>query len=77
MWIRTQKKDAVVNVVAFNVVKGALRGRKGVLYGTFAGASELNSLIIGEYETYDDALKEISNIENAIVENPSEVYQLK
>lgn len=77
MWIRTQKKEAVVNVVAFNAVKGALRGRKGILYGTFAGASELNSMVIGEYETYDDALIEIDNIEKAIIENSSEIYQLK
>jgi len=77
MWIRTQKKDAVVNVVAFNAVKGALRGRKGIIYATFAGASSLNSMAIGEYETFDDALVEIDNIENAIIENPSAVYQLK
>ncbi len=77
MWIRSQKKEAVVDVVAFNVVKGPIKGRKGIIYATFAGASSLNSMSIGEYETYDDALMEISNIENAIIENPSGVYQLR
>jgi|LGVF01.2.fsa_nt_gb hypothetical protein len=77
MWIRSQKRDAVVNLVAFYVVKGPIKGRKGMIYGTYAGASSLNSMSIGEYETYDDALMELNNIQNAIIENPSGVYQLK
>ncbi len=77
MWIRTQKKDAVVNIIAFNAVKGSLGGRKGIIYGTHIGASSLNSMVLGEYPSYDDALIEIGNIENAIIENPTGVYQLR
>ncbi len=77
MWIRTQKKDAVVDIIAFNAVKGSLGGRKGVLYGTYAGAPSLNAMILGEFSSYDDALIEIGNIENAIIENPTGVYQIR
>jgi hypothetical protein len=33
-------------------------------------------VIIGKYTTLDDALKEMNNIENTIIENPSGVYQI-
>lgn len=76
MWIRTQKKDAVIDVVVINVKKV---GKKWSLFGTFKGANSITSggMIIADYDTYDEAMEELSNFENEITVNPSGVYQFK
>lgn len=79
MWVRTQDKSTLINIAKFSAIKVFAGEHKGLVYGHFAGASLFhpNSMIIAKYSTYDEALKEVNNIENAINDNPTKVYQIK
>ena len=79
MWIKTQDNTALLNIIKFNVVKVFAGKHKGLLYGKYSGSSLFfsNSMIIGKYKTYNEALEELKNIEKAIVEQASEIYQVR
>ena len=79
MWIKTQDKTALPNIIKSYVVKVFAGEHKGLLYGKYSGSSLFfsNSMVIGKYKTYNEALEELKNIEKAIVEQPSEIYQLR
>ena len=79
MWIKTQDKTALIDVIKVYVVKLIAGEHKGLLYGKYSGSSlfNANSMIIGKYPTYDEALEELKNIENAILDHKNELYQVR
>lgn len=80
MWIRTQNKKELVNVLKVEIssVFGDKRN-KVVVWGRFApeGLFSSNRVSLGMYSTMEDAIIEINEIEKGILSNPDGVYNMK
>ena len=80
MWIRTQNKEELVNVLKVEIssVFGDKRN-KVVVWGRFApeGLFSSNRVSLGMYSTMEDAIIEINEIEKGILSNPDGVYHMK
>ena len=76
MWIRTQEKKELVNVIKVEIF-GDKNG-KAVIWGqsTSENLFSTNRVYLGSYSTVDEAIKEINEIENNILENPKGVYHM-
>lgn len=79
MWVRTQDKKELVNVIKFEIssIFGDKKN-KVVIFGRF-GAESLftsNRTVLGKYATREDAIAEIDEIEKYIVNNPNGVYDM-
>lgn len=77
MWIRTQDKKELVDVIKFEIssIFGDKRN-KVVIFGRF-GAESLfasNRVVLGKYATKEEAISEIDKIEKYILSNPNGVY---
>lgn len=80
MWIRTQDRKELVNVIKVKVasISGDKRN-KAIIWGRFApdGIFSSNSVSLGMYSTMEDAITEINEIEKCILSNPNGVYIMK
>lgn len=80
MWIRTQNKRELVNVIKFEIASifGDKRN-KVIVWGRFASDSifSSNRVSLGMYSTMEDAIAEIDAIEKCILNNPNGVYTMK
>ena len=80
MWIRTQNKRELVNVIKFEIASifGDKRN-KVIVWGRFApdGIFSSNRVSLGMYSTMEDAIAEIDAIEKCILNNPNGVYTMK
>jgi len=80
MWIRTQNKKELVNVI--NVSIASIFGgkpNKVIVWGHFAPDSffSSNKVSLGMYPTMEDAITQINEIEKYIISNPNGVYDMK
>lgn len=80
MWIRTQNKRELVNVIKVEIASifGDKRN-KVIVWGRFApdGIFSSNRVSLGMYSTMEDAIAEIDAIEKCILNNPNGVYTMK
>ena len=80
MWIRTQNKKELVNVIKVEIASiwGDKRN-KAIVWGRFAsdGIYSSNRVSLGMYSTMEDAIAEIDAIEKCILNNPNGVYTMK
>ena len=80
MWIRTQNKRELVNVIKVEIASifGDKRN-KVIVWGRFASDSifSSNRVSLGMYSTMEDAIAEIDAIEKCILNNPNGVYTMK
>jgi len=80
MWIRTQDRKELVNVIKVEVASifGDKRN-KAIIWGRFApdGIFSSNRVSLGMYSTMEDAIIEINEIEKCILDNPNGVYIMK
>lgn len=80
MWIRTQNKKELINVIKVGTASifGDKRN-KAVVWGWFASNSLFvdNKVSLGMYPTMKEAITEINEIEKCILDNPNGVYTMK
>lgn len=80
MWIRTQDKKELINVIKVEIssIFGDKRN-KVIVWGRFAPDSlfSSNRVSLGMYPTMEDAIAEINEIEKCILNNPNGVYNMK
>lgn len=80
MWIRTQNKKELVNVIKVEITSifGDKRN-KAIVWGRFAptGIFSSNGVQLGMYSTMEEAIAEIDEIEKCIINNPNGVYYMK
>ena len=80
MWIRTQDRKGLVNVIKVEVAS-IIEGKKNkaIIWGRFApdGIFSSNKVSLGMYSTMEDAITEINEIEKCILNNPNGVYIMK
>ena len=80
MWIRTQNKKELVDVIKVEIASiwGDKRN-KAIIWGRFAadGIFSSNRVSLGMYSTMEDAIAEIDEIEKYILNNPNGVYTMK
>jgi len=79
MWIRTQGKKELVNIIKVDIARiFGDKNNKAIIWGRFAPSSlfSSNRVYLGSYSTVDEAIKEINEIENNILENPKGVYHM-
>lgn len=80
MWIRTQNKKELVNVIKVEIasILGNKRN-KVIVWDRFApdGIFSSNKVSLGMYSTMEDAIAEIDEIEKCILNNPNGVYTMK
>lgn len=75
MWIRSQDKKRLVFAIKFSVEKViSFKSDKSYIYVESHSGSVEN---LGEYESFDHAIRELDSLQNFISENPTKVYQLK
>ena len=80
MWIRTQDKKELVNVIKVEITHFIRKKRnKVVVWGRFGpeGLLSSNGVSLGIYSTMEDAISEIDEIEKCILNNPNGVYTMK
>lgn len=80
MWIRTQEKKELVNVIKVEVARiFGDKNNKAIIWGRFAPSSlfSSNRVYLGSYSTVDEALNELNEIEKSIIENPKGVYHMR
>ncbi len=79
MWIRTQCKKQLINVIRISFQRNIASKNKAVLIGQFANSSffQSNQIVVGEYRTKEEALAELSAIEEAISKGEKGVYSVK
>lgn len=79
MWIRTQDKKELVNIIRFTISNAIGGSKKGVIRGKYAGDTLFsdNSVSLGTYSTVEDAKRELDDIERFIKENPNGIYEMK
>lgn len=79
MWIKTQTGKDLVNVIRITVNKSYLTKKKAVLTGYYSSPSlfQDNHIILGYYDTLDDAKKELSKIEDSIRKPEENIYTIK
>ncbi len=79
MWIRSQNKKELVNVLRINIspIVGDKRN-KVIIWGHFAseGAFTSNKVTLGMYPTLEQAQSEIDEIEKALLSHSGGVYQM-
>lgn len=80
MWIRTQNKKELVDVIRVEIASifGDKRN-KVIVWGRFAtdGIFSSNRVSLGMYPTMEDAIAEIDEIQKCILNNPNGVYTMK
>jgi len=80
MWIRTQDKKELVNVIKVSIssIFGDKRN-KVIVWGYFVPDSlfSSNRVSLGMYPTMEDAITQIDEIEKCILANPNGVYNMK
>lgn len=78
MWVRTQDRKQVVNVIRVSI-SGALGKHKAVIFGNFAGATFFheNNAELGSYRTMEAALEELDRLQEFFISNPNAVYQMR
>lgn len=80
MWIRTQNKKELVNVIKVEITSVfGDKKRKAIVWGRFApeGIFSSNGVQLGVYSTMEEAIAEIDEIEKCIINNPNGVYIMK
>lgn len=79
MWIKSQNKKELVNVIRFSLNRNFGGKNKAALVGQFASSSffQSNQVILGEFPTMEDAQKELASIEAFLNEGNSGVYSIK
>jgi hypothetical protein len=79
MWIRTQCKKQLVNVIRITIERNIGSKNKSALVGQFADSSlfQSNQVVLGESKSKEEALKELSEIEEAIIKGETRVYSMR
>lgn len=73
MWIRTQNRDELYNIVGVSAMR-IVSEQRNVVYGIVKSIEE--QVILGEYPTMDAALAEIDAIEQALAKQADSVYRM-
>ena len=79
MWIRTQGKKELVNIIKVEIARiFGDKNNKAIIWGqcTSEKLFSTNKVSLGSYSTVDEAIKEINEIEKNIIENPKGVYHM-
>lgn len=79
MWIRTQCKKQLVSVIRITIERNIGSKNKAALVGQYADSSlfQSNQVVLGEFKSKEEALSELSAIEEAIANNEIRVYSIK
>lgn len=79
MWVRTQDKRILVNIIRFNVKNIYGGDKKAAICGEYEKKSLFgdNYIILGKYNTMDNAIEELNEIEKHITHKSNEVYSMK
>ncbi len=72
MWIRSQNKKILVDVISFSI-HGLLKKRAGIYGCTHSGAQH----DLGTYQDEKTAMLELESIQDYISENVNGVYEMK
>ncbi len=80
MWIRTQDKKGLVDVIKVDIAR--IYGdkiKKIIIWGRFApdGLFTSNRISLGMYPSMEEAIAEINEIEKAILNDPNGVYHMR
>lgn len=74
MWIRSQNRKHLINPNNI-VVERNLGGKKK--FALMSNTIGLSTVIIGLFDTKEDAILELDHIQAAIESNPSGTYQIR
>lgn len=79
MWIRSQDKNQLVNIIRFTVSNAIGGSKKGIIRGKYAGDTFLsdNSVSLGTYNTVEDAKRELDDLQKFMIDNPNGIYEMK
>ncbi|WP_010665075.1 hypothetical protein [Marinilabilia salmonicolor] len=79
MWVRTQCKKQLVKIIRITIERNIGSKNKAALVGQFADSSlfQSNQVVLGEYKTKEDALAELTSIQDAIAKGENHVYQIQ
>lgn len=69
MWVRTQDRKELVNCISISVNTNSIIGT------THHGLWRTSTVFLGVYDTQEQAIKELTNIEAAII-GDEKLYQL-
>lgn len=80
MWIRSQNKRELVNVIRVQIsyIIGD-ENHKANIWGYLSDDSLIskNKVLLGNYKTFEHAEKELDEIQRKIIENPNSLYQMR
>jgi hypothetical protein len=75
--VRSQNKELLVNAILISITETKKKVEINAQYARDDALDSGNFVGVGEYQTKEIALKELDNIMQFFVENPSGVYQMK
>lgn len=76
MWIRTQDRKDLVEVVRVNIAND-LFGKKVTISGDFNGQYAGGRLVLGQYESLEEALSILDEIQSALALNEKSIYEMR
>ncbi len=78
MWIMTQNRTDLVNVIKISL-SNVLAAKNVLIIGKFAPSSLLhsNEMILGTYNSADEAKAELKSIQEHILSGKSNVYEMR
>ena len=74
MWIRTQSKDEMFDVIGISASRLVIENRF-VIYGILPEHDK--KVVLGEYSSYDNMISEINNIYDIMANSEVRIYQIK
>ena len=72
MWVRSQNKEVLANIKAFNIIKDK---EKFCITGYLNSVSD-NFIYLGKYETKEKAMQVLDELQRRIAKSESGVYQM-
>ncbi|AKL96925.1 hypothetical protein CACET_c34820 [Clostridium aceticum] len=78
MWVRSQNKKVLGNYELF-AIPTTIGSKKTHIQGIRgnSGFFESNTDTLGEYPCLEEAIEELNNLQEALKNNPHEVYEMK
>lgn len=80
MWIRTQNRTELVNVINVQLYfdNNNLKNKVRIM-GHYAPSVNyyLNTVLLGMYPTLEDGMSEMDKIQESILNNPNAVYEMR
>lgn len=79
MWVRSQDKTSLTNCITFSIQKvfGG-KGRMAVLgYNASMNGLNTGAVQLGCYDSTEEAIEVLDNIQAALISNPNQIYEMK